>query len=104
MSLYPSAPPIMLSRFLIHLREINRQENTSSSVGNLSRFSVPNFRVPTMDDVVGNLGDSLDFVEYDIDNEDTITASARWETVEEARGDTSNMVQDATADSGHGDV
>lgn len=39
-----------------------------------SRFSVPGFRVPTstIDRVVGNLGESLEFRDGDLDNEDAI--------------------------------
>ncbi len=35
-----------------------------------SRFSIPDFRMPTMDDVVGNLGEPMSFVEYRVDDED----------------------------------
>ncbi len=57
--------PIIISRFLINLREADggTQGSTLMSDGaHFSRFSAPGFRVPTLDDVIGNLGES---VEYD---------------------------------------
>ena len=39
-----------------------------------------------------------------MNDEDTITANVRCEAVEEARGDTSNTVQDATVESDHEDM
>lgn len=37
-------------------------------MGHASRFSIPNFHVPTMDDVIGNLGQPLDLeTEYALD-------------------------------------
>lgn len=78
-----SAPPIMLSRFLINLRQVDSPHNSSFSNGNLSRFSVPNFRMPTMDNVVGNLGELLEFVDYTVDDEDTTVGETRCDTEEE---------------------
>lgn len=65
-----SAPPIMLSRFLINLRRVDSPQTTSFANESPSGFSVPNFRIPTMDDVVGNLGEPLDF-EYTMGDDDT---------------------------------
>ena len=37
-------------------------------MGHASRFSIPNFRMPTMDVVIGNLGQPLDLeTEYNMD-------------------------------------
>lgn len=64
---------ILISRFLINLRnaaEPNRSNDTAMQ--HFSRFSVPGFRVPigTIDRVVGNLGEPLEFRDEAFDNED----------------------------------
>ena len=33
---------------------------------------MPNFRVPTSDEVIGNLGEPLDYVDYCVDDEDDV--------------------------------
>lgn len=37
-------PPILVSRFIFNLRQLNPQDNTPAA-GHFSNFSVPNFRV-----------------------------------------------------------
>ncbi|KAJ3524837.1 hypothetical protein NM688_g8494 [Phlebia brevispora] len=52
-----SFPNIILSRFLINLRYINTAE--TSEIAAFSQFSPPNFRVPTLPSIIGNLGEPL---------------------------------------------
>lgn len=51
--------PILISRFLINLRQADTPED-SMHASHLSRFSTPNFRVPTLQSFVGNMGESLE--------------------------------------------
>ena len=59
-------PSILISRFIINLRQLDDHENegtagtTTMPAGRFSQFSVPNFRIPTADDIVGNMGEPLD--------------------------------------------
>ncbi|KAJ3553151.1 hypothetical protein NM688_g3768 [Phlebia brevispora] len=50
-------PNVVLSRFLINLREVDSAEN--STAPHFSLFSVLHFRVRTLPDVIGNLGEPL---------------------------------------------
>ncbi|KAJ3558485.1 hypothetical protein NM688_g904 [Phlebia brevispora] len=50
-------PNIILSRFLINLRQNDFVESTDAA--HFSQFSVPNFRVPTLPEIIGNLGEPL---------------------------------------------
>ncbi|THG94849.1 hypothetical protein EW026_g6701 [Hermanssonia centrifuga] len=50
--------PILISRFLLNLRQLGEPENETQSRFN-SRFSVPGFRVPTLESIVGNMGADL---------------------------------------------
>lgn len=52
--------PILLSRFLINLRQADSPED-SIQASHLSRFSAPNFRVPTLQSIMGNMGESLEY-------------------------------------------
>lgn len=66
-----SLTPILLSRFIINLRQVDSPNTDTSANQHQSRFSMPNFRMPTMNDIVGNLGEPLDFdVEHRLDDED----------------------------------
>lgn len=67
--------PILISRFLINLREISDPDN-ETALQDLSRFSAPGFRVPTttIDRVIGNMGESLVFGNYG-DEDETIGQS-----------------------------
>lgn len=68
-----SLPQLLLSRFIINLRQIDSPGSDTSAHQHSSRFSVANFRMPNMDDVVGNLGEPLDFdVEHRLDDEDDV--------------------------------
>ncbi|KAJ3536879.1 hypothetical protein NM688_g6776 [Phlebia brevispora] len=50
-------PNIVVSRFLINLGEGNA--GSPSDTANSSMFSVPNFHIPTLPSIVGNLGEPL---------------------------------------------
>lgn len=65
-----SLPQILLSRFIINLRQADAPATNPSDNSPPSRFSIPNFRMPTLDDVVGNLGEPLDFVEYCVEEDE----------------------------------
>ncbi|KAJ3520932.1 hypothetical protein NM688_g9089 [Phlebia brevispora] len=58
-------PNILLSRFLIDLRRVGAPN--ASSITYLSRFSVANFRVPSIPSIIGNLGEPLADSEEDLD-------------------------------------
>lgn len=64
-----SLPNILLSRFIINLRHAGSPAANSTANQHASRFSIPNLRMPTMDEVVGNLGEPLDFVEYRVEDD-----------------------------------
>ncbi|KAJ3522453.1 hypothetical protein NM688_g8871 [Phlebia brevispora] len=59
-------PNIIISRFLIDLRQINAAQ--PSDTARFSRFSVPNFRVPSLPSIIGNMGEPL--AEGETDNPD----------------------------------
>ncbi|KAJ3527944.1 hypothetical protein NM688_g8058 [Phlebia brevispora] len=50
-------PNIVISRFLLNLRQVD-SERPSNTVASLSTF-VPNIRIPTLPEVIGNLGEPL---------------------------------------------
>ncbi|THG94811.1 hypothetical protein EW026_g6727 [Hermanssonia centrifuga] len=61
--------PILISRFLLNLRQLGEPENETQSRFN-SRFSIPGFRVPTLESIVGNMGADLDYgPAEEVDNE-----------------------------------
>ncbi|KAJ3538254.1 hypothetical protein NM688_g6546 [Phlebia brevispora] len=74
-------PSVMLSRFLINLREVDAA--TPSDNSRPSRFSEPNFRRSTLNSIVGNLGEQLadgdDTPDHDEDRDD----AGRWEGLPE---------------------
>ncbi|THG95249.1 hypothetical protein EW026_g6369 [Hermanssonia centrifuga] len=51
--------PILISRFLLNLRQVGSPEIDSQEAFN-SQFSVPGFRVPSLSSIVGNMGEDLD--------------------------------------------
>ncbi|EKM51647.1 uncharacterized protein PHACADRAFT_199151 [Phanerochaete carnosa HHB-10118-sp] len=53
-------PSVLISRFILNLRQLSQTDSTESTadVDRFSRFSVPNFRVPS--DLLGNIGEPLD--------------------------------------------
>ncbi|KAJ3540632.1 hypothetical protein NM688_g6200 [Phlebia brevispora] len=63
-------PNIVISRFLIGLREIDNPG--TSDAARFSRFSAPNFRVPTLPSIVGNLGEPLTVGEEIPNNEEVV--------------------------------
>ncbi len=65
-----SLPQLLLSRFIINLRDADSPTTHLSDDRHPSRFSIPNFRMPTLDGVVGNLGEPLDFVEYCVEDDE----------------------------------
>ncbi|KAJ3559722.1 hypothetical protein NM688_g173 [Phlebia brevispora] len=68
-------PNVILSRFLINLRQVNTAG--PSSVTHLSRFSVPRFHMPSVPTIIGNLGEPLAPGEEHWDNEDCDIVEAR---------------------------
>ncbi|KAJ3554683.1 hypothetical protein NM688_g2980 [Phlebia brevispora] len=50
-------PNLVVSRFLINLRQVDSP--TCNDVSRFSNFSAPNFRVPSLPDIIGNLGERL---------------------------------------------
>ncbi|THH00541.1 hypothetical protein EW026_g2018 [Hermanssonia centrifuga] len=50
--------PILTSRFLINLRQVDQLKDESDGAG-FSRFTVPGFRAPTS--ITGNIGECLEF-------------------------------------------
>lgn len=55
---------IIISRLLINLREACDGPQSTPSISDaahFSRFTAPGFRVPTLDDVIGNLGESVGY-------------------------------------------
>ncbi|THG95122.1 hypothetical protein EW026_g6472 [Hermanssonia centrifuga] len=51
--------PILISRFLLNLRQVGSPDNDSQEAFN-SEFSVPGFRVPSLSSIVGNMGEDPD--------------------------------------------
>ncbi|THG93032.1 hypothetical protein EW026_g8083 [Hermanssonia centrifuga] len=58
-SILQTLTPILISRFLLNLRQLGEPKNESQSRFN-SRFSIPGFRVPKLESIVGNMGADLD--------------------------------------------
>lgn len=105
----PSLPQLLLSRFIINLRQVDSPGTNTSADQHPSRFSMPNFRVPTMDEVVGNLGEPLEFVEYHADDEGDAqeSANAHENTRQDAAGTswpTGVAGVEAAGPSGSGDM
>lgn len=50
----------MISRFLINLRKAAEPQANETAMEHFSRFSVPGFHIPTIDSVVGDMGEPLD--------------------------------------------
>ncbi len=56
--------PILISRFLLNLRQVGVEVDSVNNTqdASTSRFSVPGFRIPTLESIlmVGNMGEDLD--------------------------------------------
>ena len=94
--------PILLSRFIINLRQVGTSATIPSDNRHPSRFSIPNLRMPTLDGVVGNFGEPLDFVEYRIEDDEDGEHDAAVQIDEEnsnaAHQDVENAFEPALAD------
>ncbi|PSS32229.1 hypothetical protein PHLCEN_2v1998 [Hermanssonia centrifuga] len=58
-TIYFALQPILISRFLLNLRQVGSPEIDSQEAFN-SQFSVPGFRVPSLASIVGNMGNDLE--------------------------------------------
>ncbi|KAJ3545263.1 hypothetical protein NM688_g5644 [Phlebia brevispora] len=61
-------PSIVISRFLINLRQANSA--APSDMTRFSHFSAPNFHVPTLPEIIGNLGEPLANSDEALDDEE----------------------------------
>ncbi|KAJ3553352.1 hypothetical protein NM688_g3658 [Phlebia brevispora] len=69
-------PNIMLSRFLLNLRQARHRE--SGDLARFSQFSAPNFRMPSLSNIIGNLGEPLAAAGEDIlEDEPRVDAEIR---------------------------
>ncbi|PSS06639.1 hypothetical protein PHLCEN_2v3595 [Hermanssonia centrifuga] len=90
--------PILISRFLLNLRQLGEPENESQSRFN-SRVSIPGFRVPTLESIVGNMGADLDHGPAE-DSEPEVDEVA--EDVDIDGGDVEVAVLDVASEDGSG--
>ncbi|KAJ3547094.1 hypothetical protein NM688_g5437 [Phlebia brevispora] len=60
--------PILISRFLINLRQVDNSATDVVNTRDLSRFSIPNFRTPTMQDIIGPMGEPLYHGEQEVND------------------------------------
>ncbi|KAJ3533945.1 hypothetical protein NM688_g7208 [Phlebia brevispora] len=70
--------PILISRFLINLRQLKEPSNRAAVNSHFSQFSVVNFSVPTIQTIVGNMGEPLqhgDVAQWGTDSEETAAPS-----------------------------
>ncbi len=56
----PRLTPILISRYLLNLRQLGEPKNDTPSHFD-SQFSIPNFRVPTSNSVIEPMGADLDY-------------------------------------------
>lgn len=68
-SICGSVTAVLISRFLLNLRQVNEDSAGGASV-NFSQFSAPAFRIP--ESIIGNLGEELEHgpLEEEIDDID----------------------------------
>lgn len=52
--------PVLISRFLINLRQSGPSVEGESADGRVISISAVNFRMPTIQNVIGNMGEPLD--------------------------------------------
>lgn len=84
-----SVPHIILSQFIINLRQASCS-TSNSSLYQFSTFISLSFRMPTVEGVLGNIGESFDFTEHDIDGNADATGTHRGGLDIEAIEDTTN--------------
>ena len=82
----------MLSRFIINLGQVNSPITNEDT----SRFSLPNFRVPTMDEVIGNLGEPLDFEGDEALQDDVLDRNSNAEQKDTADLESGDVIQLST--------
>ena len=63
---------MLISRFLLNLRQADNTSPNSSALADFSLFSMPGFRVPMSRSVVGNLGQPL---EWRVSEDASVTAN-----------------------------
>lgn len=68
--MFSSLPKLLLTRFIINLRRLDSATTHPSDNQHSSPLSAPRFHMPTMDDVIGNLGEPLDFAEYRLEDDE----------------------------------
>lgn len=85
-----SMQPILISRFLINLRQADRPDNMTE-ISRFSKFSIPNFHVPTTASIVGDMGEPLEHGLSDI--EDDRTEQEAGLTSASGKGDDSEIMQ-----------
>ncbi|KAJ3541313.1 hypothetical protein NM688_g6102 [Phlebia brevispora] len=79
---------ILISRFLINLRQAGEGANNSTTLTSFSQFSAPNFRLPSLaaESVIGPIGEQLDFGEQQTWDEDSENAALSEDTTAVATG------------------
>ena len=85
-----SVQPILISRFLINLRQ-TQSPNNATEMTRESKF-MPNFRVPTLVSFQGNMGEPLEFGAHDDEG------NIEEEIMEEARDEEMVVADDGTGD------
>ncbi|KAJ3554684.1 hypothetical protein NM688_g2982 [Phlebia brevispora] len=73
-------PNIMISRFLINLRQVDSPVPSNASESSSSNFSTLNFHVPSQPRIIGNLGEPLVFIDADHDDKEGSGDAASWAT------------------------
>lgn len=72
----PSLPHILLSRFIINLRRVVSPTPgpiTFTDQGSIRLSTVASFRMPTVDDIVGNIGEPLEFTEFYVEDDSEVS-------------------------------
>ncbi|KAJ3536880.1 hypothetical protein NM688_g6775 [Phlebia brevispora] len=68
---------LLISRFLINLRQVDTGSEVTRDATRSSHFSVPNFRAPTLASIIGNMGEVLGDDEENIEDEKYASANSR---------------------------
>ena len=77
-----SQPPLLVARFMLNLRQLDEEANTTTRAEHQS-FSALNFRHPTSR-ILGNVGEPIDDGETGCIDSDDATASTDNRSVEHA--------------------